>query len=92
LYEATLADRERVLGRDHPITRTSRRNLALVLVAVGRTEEAISLYEEIAARSLKTVGAEHLETRQAKEEAHRLRRMIASPGKPPVVGGSHGEG
>jgi Tetratricopeptide repeat/NB-ARC domain len=35
LYRATLADRERVLGPDHPNTLTSRNNLALALWANG---------------------------------------------------------
>jgi hypothetical protein len=40
LYEQTLADRERVLGPDHPDTLNSRDNLATAYQAAGRTEEA----------------------------------------------------
>jgi len=43
LYEQTLADRERVLGPDHPVTVTTRGNLANACRAAGRTDEANKL-------------------------------------------------
>jgi Tetratricopeptide repeat len=46
LHEKTLADRERVLGPDHPNTLGSRNNLAHAYNAAGRTAEAIPLYEK----------------------------------------------
>ena len=41
LFEQTVADRERVLGADHPETLFSRRTLAAAYRAAGRTAEAI---------------------------------------------------
>jgi hypothetical protein len=35
LFERTLADRERILGLDHPSTLTSRDNLAAARAALG---------------------------------------------------------
>ncbi|MGY1947719.1 tetratricopeptide repeat protein, partial [Nocardia asiatica] len=43
--EQALADRERVLGADHPDTLGSRNNLASAYQAAGRVAEAIPLYE-----------------------------------------------
>ena len=40
LHEQNLADRERVLGADHPYTLNSRNNLAIAYRAAGRTAEA----------------------------------------------------
>ena len=45
LHERTLADRERLLGADHPSTLTSRNNLAMAYRAAGRTAEAVPLLE-----------------------------------------------
>jgi hypothetical protein len=43
LLERTLADRERVLGTDHPDTLTSRNNLAMTHRDPGHTAEAAPL-------------------------------------------------
>ena len=43
--EPLLADRERVLGPDHPDTLASRNNLAAAYRAAGRAAEAIALHE-----------------------------------------------
>jgi hypothetical protein len=43
LHEQTLADRERILGPDHPDALTSRNNLAETYGAAGRAAEAIPL-------------------------------------------------
>ncbi|RSM32828.1 tetratricopeptide repeat-containing protein, partial [Amycolatopsis balhimycina DSM 5908] len=45
LYEANLADSERVLGPDHPDTLSSRNNLAYAYQAMGDLGRAIPLYE-----------------------------------------------
>ena len=45
LFEATLADRERILGRDHPDALASRNNLARAYRSAGRLDEAIPLFE-----------------------------------------------
>ena len=54
-----LADRERVLGPDHPDTLTSRNNLAMACRAVGRTAEAIPLLEGTVADCERVLGPDH---------------------------------
>ncbi|KOV85961.1 tetratricopeptide repeat protein, partial [Nocardia sp. NRRL S-836] len=44
LHEATLTDRERLLGPDHPNTLSSRNNLANAYQAAGDLDRAIPLY------------------------------------------------
>ena len=46
VHEQTLADRERVLGTDHPDTLTTRNNLAIAY----RTAEPITPHERLAGR------------------------------------------
>jgi hypothetical protein len=46
IAESLLADRARVLGRDHPDTLTARGTLAYAYGMAGRTAEAIDLYEQ----------------------------------------------
>ncbi|MBL7487971.1 tetratricopeptide repeat protein [Frankia sp. AgB1.9] len=58
LYERTLADRERVLGTDHPDTLTSRSHLANGYVSIGRLADAIRLHEANAADRARTLGPE----------------------------------
>jgi hypothetical protein len=41
LHERTLADRERLLGPDHPDTLTSRNNLANAYQEAGRPEDVL---------------------------------------------------
>ena len=59
LHEQTLADRERVLGPDHPDTLASRNNLAVAYQAAGRTAEAIPLFERTLAACERLLGADH---------------------------------
>ncbi|MEW1739757.1 tetratricopeptide repeat protein, partial [Nocardia beijingensis] len=60
--EQALADRERVLGADHPDTLVSRNNLASVYKAAGRVVEAIPLYERTLADRERVLGADHPNT------------------------------
>jgi hypothetical protein len=62
LHEQTLADRERVLGADHPQTLTSRDNLADAYRDAGRTAEAITLHEQTRADRERVLGADHPHT------------------------------
>ncbi|MET9117571.1 tetratricopeptide repeat protein, partial [Streptomyces longwoodensis] len=49
LRERVLADRERLLGPDHPDTLTSRSNLANSYSDAGRVTEALELRERVLA-------------------------------------------
>jgi len=62
LYEQVLAERERVLGADHPDTLTVRNNLAGAYYSVGRFGEAIELYEQVLAEYERVLGADHPDT------------------------------
>ncbi|MFC2360878.1 MAG: tetratricopeptide repeat protein, partial [Actinomyces dentalis] len=66
LFERTLADRERVLGPDHPHTLTSRNNLAHAYRSAGRLKEAVPLYERNLAEALRVLGPDHPHTLTAR--------------------------
>jgi tetratricopeptide (TPR) repeat protein len=57
-----VADRERVLGADHPDTLTSRNNLAYAYQSAGRLGEAVPLYERTLADYERVLGADHPHT------------------------------
>jgi Tetratricopeptide repeat len=56
---ALVADRERLLGTDHPGTRGSRNDLAAAYRAAGRTAEAIPLLERTLADFERLLGTDH---------------------------------
>ena len=62
LYEQVLAERERVLGPDHPDTLTIRNNLAGAYKSAGRLAEAIELYEQVLADRVRVLGPDHPDT------------------------------
>ena len=62
LYEATLTDRERILGPDHPKTLTTRSHLAYAYQAADRTAEAIPLIESVLTASERILGPDHPNT------------------------------
>jgi tetratricopeptide (TPR) repeat protein len=62
LYEANLADSERVLGPDHPSARGSGNNLALTYNLVGRLDQAIQLYEANLTERERVLGPDHPST------------------------------
>jgi Flp pilus assembly protein TadD len=53
------ADRERILGPEHPGTLSARANLAASYRLAGRTGEAIALLERVAADRARILGPEH---------------------------------
>jgi CHAT domain-containing protein/tetratricopeptide (TPR) repeat protein len=62
LRKRTLADRERVLGPDHPDTLTARSTLAIAYDAAGRLDEAIPLFQHTLADSERVLGPDHPDT------------------------------
>jgi len=62
LLEQALADRERLLGTDHPDTLASRNNLAIAYRAAGRTAEAIPLHEQALADRERLLATDHPRT------------------------------
>ena len=61
-----LADRERLLGPDHPNTLTSRNNLAARYRAAGRPAEALSSLEQALADCERLLGPDHPDTLTAR--------------------------
>ena len=62
LHEQALADRQRVLGPDHPDTPTSRNNLAYAYEAAGNLGRAIPLHEQVLADTERVLGPGHPQT------------------------------
>jgi Tetratricopeptide repeat len=60
--EEVTSARERILGRDHPDTLTSRDNLANAYHAAGRTAEAITLHQQNLADRERVLGPDHPDT------------------------------
>ena len=60
--EPLLADRERVLGPDHPDTLASRNNLTEAYRDAGRAAEAIPLHERTLADRERVLGPDHPDT------------------------------
>ena len=52
----------KILGDDHPQTLASRNNLAYAYYSAGRLDEAIPLYEQVAADSARILGDNHPQT------------------------------
>jgi tetratricopeptide (TPR) repeat protein len=65
-YERTLADRERVQGRDHADTRSARAHLAAAYQQAGRLGDAIYHFEQALADSEQMLGPGDLETLTAR--------------------------
>ena len=65
-YEQMLAEREWVLGPDHPYTLTARNNLAGAYKSAGRFGEAIELYEQVLAERERVLGADDPDTLNAR--------------------------
>ena len=76
LLETTLADRERVLGGDHPGILTSRNNLASAYWQAGRQAEAITIMQAVVTVARRSLSPNHEVSRQleanlaAMHEAH----------------------
>ena len=98
LFEATLADRQRVLGPDHPDTLTSRNNLASAYESAGDLGRAIPLFEATLADRQRVLGPDHPDTLSsgnnlagAYQSAGDLGRAIplfeADPGRQPAGAG-----
>jgi tetratricopeptide (TPR) repeat protein len=66
--EPLLADRERVLGPDHPGTLASRNDLAGAYREAGRAAEAIVLFERTLADRERVLGPDHRDTLQSRND------------------------
>ena len=83
LFEQNLADRERILGPNHPDTLASRNNLASAYRSADRLEQATDLLEQNLTEALRILGPDHPHTliirdnlARAYQDAGRLEQAI----------------
>ena len=74
LGERLVADRERLLGPEHPDTLSARANLASSYWSAGRTADAIAIGEQVLADSERLLGPEHPDTLGARANLEIMRR------------------
>ena len=92
-HRAVAAERERVLGPDHPDTLASHREAALALGRLGRWEEALETFRRVARDRTRVLGPDHpdaltsrndealcLERLGRSAEAAELYRRVAASG------------
>ncbi|MFD9071697.1 serine/threonine-protein kinase [Streptomyces lasiicapitis] len=68
VHRAVAAEREHVLGPDHPDTLASRYEVGFTLSRTGRPADALREYGRVAEGRERALGAEHLETLAARQE------------------------
>jgi len=68
---------EGLLGPDHPDTLTSRNNLAGAYRAVGRLEEAITLYEQVTKDCARILGEDHPLTKTVRKNLEAAQQELA---------------
>ena len=77
LFAELLPDQERVLGRDHPDTLTTRNNIADWTGRVGDAREALRLFAELLPDRERVLGRDHPDTLRT-QEAIKLLESAAS--------------
>ncbi|ROP29973.1 tetratricopeptide repeat protein [Couchioplanes caeruleus] len=82
--EQAVADRERLLGTDHPDTLTARCDLGLAYASVGRTAEATHLLRQVIADRERLLGTDHPDTSTAR--AHLVLAESSGRKHPPPAG------
>ncbi|MGC0380774.1 tetratricopeptide repeat protein [Streptomyces sp. SAI-129] len=68
VHRAVAAERERLLGPDHPDTLASRYEAAFALGRTGRAAEALRAYKGVAEARIRTLGADHADTLAVRQE------------------------
>lgn len=76
LFEATLAQREQVLGDTHPHTLVSRNNLAGAYRSAGDLGRAIPLFEATLAQYEQVLGDTHPDTLASRNNLARVRELV----------------
>ncbi len=67
-HRAVAADRERLLGADHPDTLASRYEAAFALGRTGHPGEALRAYKGVAETRIRALGADHPDTLAVRQE------------------------
>lgn len=76
VHRAVAAERERLLGPDHPDTLASRYEAAFVLGRTGRAADALRAHKGVAEARIRMLGADHADTLAVRQEmAYTLGRL-----------------
>ncbi|MFF6880539.1 tetratricopeptide repeat protein [Streptomyces sp. NPDC012474] len=68
VHRAVAAEREHLLGPDHPDTLSSRYEVAFTLSRTGRAADALREYKHVTEARIRTLGADHPDTLAARQE------------------------
>ncbi|CAL9599325.1 Serine_threonine-protein kinase PknD [Streptomyces sp. enrichment culture] len=68
VHRAVAAERERLLGPDHPDTLASRYEAAFALSRTGRAADALRAYKRVAEARTRVLGPDHPDTLAARQE------------------------
>ncbi|MEV5439332.1 tetratricopeptide repeat protein [Streptomyces sp. NPDC052682] len=68
VHRAVAAEREHLLGPDHPDTLASRYEVAFALSRTGRAADALRAYKQVAEARIRVLGADHPDTLAARQE------------------------
>jgi serine/threonine protein kinase len=68
-HRTVAAEREQLLGADHPDTLASQYEAGFCLNCLGRPEEALRAYEHVSAARQRLLGPDHPDTLAARQEA-----------------------
>ncbi|MGV9811574.1 tetratricopeptide repeat protein [Streptomyces cellulosae] len=79
LHGEVAAERERLLGPDHPDTLASRYEVAFTLSRTGRPADALRAYKAVAEARIRVVGPDHPDTLAARQE---MGYVLAQLGRP----------
>ncbi|CAL9365505.1 Serine_threonine-protein kinase PknD [Streptomyces sp. enrichment culture] len=79
VHRAVAAEREHLLGPDHPDTLASRYEVAFALSRTGRAADALRVYKQVAEARIRALGADHPDTLAARQE---MAHVLAQSGRP----------
>ncbi|MET7295832.1 serine/threonine-protein kinase [Streptomyces griseoloalbus] len=79
VHRAVAAEREHLLGPDHPDTLASRYEVAFTLSRTGRAADALREYKHVAEARIRAVGADHPDTLAVRQE---MAYVLAQSGRP----------
>ncbi|MFI1417434.1 tetratricopeptide repeat protein [Streptomyces sp. NPDC020731] len=79
VHRAVAAEREHLLGTDHPDTLASRYEVAFTLSRTGRAADALRAYKQVAETRIRALGADHPDTLAARQE---MAYVLAQLGRP----------
>ncbi|WP_431986941.1 tetratricopeptide repeat protein [Streptomyces griseoflavus] len=79
VHRAVAAEREHLLGPEHPDTLASRYEVAFALSRTGRAADALRAYKHVAGARIRALGADHPDTLAARQE---MAYVLAQLGRP----------